>query len=381
LYDIFLTCELSYKITVLLEEFFGNTAKEIGGICQEYLAITPSWNVMLELVYSTLESVSMIIPTEDEIAANLKPSIDSFIRRISTRPMRVRTIAPLVGCSFDDSLDLEGVSFRKMNRDDIATMAMIEWNLSGGDMTQMTFDYRDSVIVLDHSFDMVINPHDYSLNESMDRLHNSFKDRCHKALAAIRLVESKRIGFNQMYHLDPIWVTLDSFRFITEDAPPIYRPFRFGKHISPRDEFYLPRKNRDKDSVTSNYKKLDRLYAEISIHTHYSYLTLAFQFYSKSMEEYEIGWALLDLVIALESLCYFRKTQMNDTGLCDSAGAINRALGSYTKAELVRKAYEARSRKFAHSPQPEVVIDPTLLADLREFTRTTLLKILEDTLP
>lgn len=137
----------------------------------------------------------------------------------------------------------------------------------------------------------------------------------------------------------------------------------------------------DKESVMSNYKNLDSLYSEISLHGHYSYLILACQFYSKSMEEYEIGWALLDLVIALESLCYFRKTQMNDTGLCDSAGAINRALGAYTKAELVRKAYEARSRKFAHLPQPEVVIDPTLLADLREFTRTTLLKLLEDMLP
>jgi hypothetical protein len=56
--------------------------------------------------------------------------------------------------------------------------------------------YRNPVIILGHCSDMVVNPNDYSLNESVDRLPNSFKDKYHKALAPIRLVESKRIGFN-----------------------------------------------------------------------------------------------------------------------------------------------------------------------------------------
>ena len=69
----------------------------------------------------------------------------------------------------------------------------------------------------------------------------------------------------------------------------------------------MSRKNYEKASVRSIYKKIDRLYAEIASHEHYSYLATAFQFYSKSMEEYDNGWAIMDLVIALESLCYFNR--------------------------------------------------------------------------
>jgi hypothetical protein len=108
--------------------------------------------------------------------------------------MKVRTIAPLIGCGFDDSLDIGRVHFRKMNSDDIATMAMIEWNLNGQDLTEQSFEHDCPVVVLDHCFDMVTDPNDYSFNESMYRLHDSFKDKCFKVLAVIRLAESSRIG-------------------------------------------------------------------------------------------------------------------------------------------------------------------------------------------
>jgi len=291
--------------------------------------------------------------------------------------MRVRTIAPLIGCRFDDSLDLDGVYFRKMNSDDIATMAMIEWNFNGQDLMEQSFGYDYPVVVLDHCFVMVANPNDYSFNESMYRLHNAFKDRCFKVLAAIRLAESSRIGFDTVYHLDSTWINFRSFRFITEDASPIYRPLRFGKHQLQSDEFMLPKKY-GKDSVIGNYRKIDGLY---SIHSTTSqglkYLKLALEFYSKSMEEHDIGWAILDLVIALESLCNFRKVRSNGRGLCDSQGAINRALGPYTKSDLVKRAYEIRSRRLAHSPQSSVSIDPSvLLPELRDFLRDTILSLI-----
>jgi len=69
---------------------------------------------------------------------------------------------------------------------------------------------------------------------------------------------------------------------------------------------------------------------------------------------------------------------MNETGLCDSAGAINHALGVYANTDLVQKAYEARSRRLAHLPQRTASVDPTLLGQLREYARTTLLKFLDD---
>ena len=99
-----------------------------------------------------------------------------------------------------------------MNEDDIGVMAMIEWNLYW-DMTIQSFNDRDPVIVVDHSFDMVKNPNDYSINESMDGLHNSFKDCCNNALYAIRMVELNQLVLAKcISHL--IWITLDSFRLI-----------------------------------------------------------------------------------------------------------------------------------------------------------------------
>jgi hypothetical protein len=223
---------------------------------------------------------------------------------------------------------------------------------------------------------MVTDPNDYSFNESMYRLHDSFKDKCFKVLAVIRLAESSRIGFNTIYHLDPIWINFRLFRFITEDASPVYRPLRLGEHHLQRDEFMLLKKY-DKDIVIGNYRKIDGLYA---IHDTTSqglkYLKSAVEFYSKSMEEHDIGWAILDLVIALESLCNFRKARSNERGQCDSKGAINQALGPYTKSDLVKRVYEIRSRRLAHSPQSSVSIDPSLLPELRGFLRDTILSLM-----
>jgi hypothetical protein len=90
-----------------------------------------SKNNIMDLVYSVLESEGMNLPTEMEIKNNIEENLDGFIRYVTTKPMKIRTIAPLVGSRFDDSIELDEVSFRKLSEDDMATMAMVEWNLTG----------------------------------------------------------------------------------------------------------------------------------------------------------------------------------------------------------------------------------------------------------
>jgi hypothetical protein len=72
----------------------------------------------------------------------------------------------------------------------------------------------------------------------------------------------------------------------------------------------------------------------------------------------------------------FRKGELGESGKCDSDGAINHALGQYGNSNLVKKVYEARSRRIAHSPQQSVQIDPNLLPQVQEFARITILQIL-----
>jgi hypothetical protein len=176
---------------------------------------------------------------------------------------------------------------------------------------------------------MVPDPNDYSFAESMIRLHSSFKDKCRNALAAIRLTASRRVGFSYIYHTDSSWNMWSSFRFITEDPSPIYKPLKLGKHNIKRDEFYFPLQILYKNKIIDTLEKISKLSGKTSAQEHYSQLSTAIDFYSKSREEYDFGWALLDLVILLESLGYFCKRQLGETGTCDTAGKINHALGRY----------------------------------------------------
>jgi hypothetical protein len=50
------------------------------------------------------------------------------------------------------------------------------------------------------------------------------------------------------------------------------------------------------------------------------------------------------------------------------------------KSDLVTKAYQARSQRVTHSPQPSVQIDPSLLPPIQEFGRRTILQILDNVL-
>ena len=111
---------------------------------------------------------------------------------------------------------------------------------------------------------------------------------------------------------------------------------------------------------------------------HYSHMSTAIDFYNKCMEEHDSGRALLDIAILLESLCYFRRGELGEGGMCDSEGAINHALGQYGNSHLIKKVYQARSRRIAHSPQQSVQIDRNLLPQVQEYVRKTILQMLYD---
>jgi hypothetical protein len=186
-------------------------------------------------------------------------------------------------------------------------MAMVEWNMSEDTRYHRLFDFNEPILIIDHHFKIVENPNDYSLTESMMRLHSIFKNRCRDALAAIRLTSSKRIGLSYVYHVDLSWSTISSFKSITEDPSPVYRPLRFGKHSMRKDEFFVPwNVILNKKQIIDTFEAINKLFKKASANTHYSHLSTAIDFYSKCMEDYDSGWALLDLVILLESLCYFR---------------------------------------------------------------------------
>jgi hypothetical protein len=65
------------------------------------------------ILYSAIESDDRRLPTQMEISNNIADNIDGFITHVTTKPMKITTIAPLVGSRFDESVDLKGVSFRK----------------------------------------------------------------------------------------------------------------------------------------------------------------------------------------------------------------------------------------------------------------------------
>jgi hypothetical protein len=120
--------------------------------------------------------------------------------------------------------------------------------------------------------------------------------------------------------------------------------------------------------------------AKTKSHTYpfFSFLVVAIELYNKSAEEYDLGWAFLDLVIALEALANFSKGLREERGSSDTSKKIIRALNLSTSKEkdLVKSAYELRSRRLAHISQKSVEIDLVLLRNLREFESKKIMSFL-----
>jgi hypothetical protein len=341
-----------------------------------------------DLMIACLESNEMSLPKPKEMTQNLRDNIDGFISYVIAKNIQIRSVAPLIGCSFDDSILLDKVSFRRTSCDDMSLMFTVSHNFYGNDITNPNIssiirNRRSPVLVLDHEFKMIIDQNDWSVEQNMERLHSTFKETCRDIIASIRLRSAKRIGIHRVYHRDSIWTRHDSFQHITEDPSPIYKPLSSGRYLHSGDEFLLPPQTVYKRDIIDTFSKIQLLYPKKSF---YLFLIEGFDHYSKSMEEHEIRWQLLDLVVALESLATVSngmKGNFDKKGKlkpCDTADKIIHALDvrSDSDKQIIEKAYMLRSRaSVAHSNLSSESISPKLISDLRNVERRIILCLLE----
>ena len=99
--------------------------------------------------------------------------------------------------------------------------------------------------------------------------------------------------------------------------------------------------------INALYSKLDKCQDENEVER-YSQLLLALKYYSKSMDEFEIGWSILCLTNALESICVYLGRR------CSTGDQIKRTLKSCglsltnDEEKLIENAYRVRSEFIAH---------------------------------
>jgi hypothetical protein len=376
-----------------LKEIFG-IYNEICELFQEYgknAFANKAARFTEDLITACLESDNTNLPTPEEITINLKNNVDMFIHFVTVENTHIRSVAPLIGCSFDESIALEKVVFRKPEEEDTSLISMVSDNFYGyrngnPNVWSIHEDIQKPILIVNHSFKMILNPNDWSVEENMERLHSRFKEICRDVLASIRLNSTKRIGIHKVYHRDSIWTRYNSFRHITEDPSPIYKPVSYGAHLLTRDEFLMPSEIIYKQYVIETFNKIQSIYQMDFFNSFID----GIDHYSKSMEEYEYRWQLLVLLLALESVGPVSNSIVRNTDkegkliLTNTADKIIHALNITLDSDksLIRRAYYLRSNAgIAHSGSSQLdQITPRLIGELRNCVRNVILCLLNQVL-
>lgn len=107
----------------------------------------------------------------------------------------------------------------------------------------------------------------------------------------------------------------------------VYKPIKFGKHSFKKSEFTDTKQKLVATNICEICKKIKSVRSKISKQSEYSHFLTAINAFSKSMDESDIGWVVLDLAISLEALCKFQNLRTRSKGNCDSSDGIHKSLG------------------------------------------------------
>lgn len=315
---------------------------------------------LFELITSCFESNERNIPSLPIIHVNLKRHIGSFMNHVRYKSKSIKSMAPISGIEFNKSIQFGNVFFRRSTYEDWENIEVIKHNSNN---EHKLFDYYSSnspLLVTKHEFDWTPNPKDISVAANMERLHDFSNDQYRLILAAIRLSVSypMNVGVGIIFHLDANWTTLNSFRSITEDPSPNFRPLRINNsNTLKRDELYFREKlsKKELNKVLTKFELLQKLILTKSTLRNNPYVELmnAIELYSKAIEEYSLDWILLNIIKSFEALGNFRNSIIRKNTRCESAGKIIHSLEIKDKNEksAIGDGYGLRSRRAAHSPE------------------------------
>lgn len=347
------------------------------GSHKKYCSI--SINNVQDAILCALEADSMKIPSQKLIKSNIRNIMNNFVPHVQSKLPKVRSVAPFVGANLDTDLTFDGILFKNPDKTDIANLVTIECNITG-EMSEFHFDYDEPILILEHEFNFSPDPHNYELAYSIDNLHQTFKSKTRDIVSAIRLNAEKRIGIAFVYHSSADWKNLSSFNWITEDASPVYKPIEFGRHSLDKSEFTDTKQKLVANEITRIYQKIISARSKVAKHPEYSELLTATNAYSKSMDESDVGWTILDLAIGLEALCKFQNIRRGRRGNCESSNGIYKTLGVLSNKSLIEEVYRARSEGFAHSSPESYQVNLALIPRAREYLRCTILEFLGNAL-
>jgi hypothetical protein len=328
-----------------------------------------------ELVWTCLESSRQEIPSMAEIRENLNVNIDGFLARVEHLKEILRSIAPISGIEWNDTISSESVQFSKPTLQYLQNIEMLKHNKKDPNHFDRFYDRESPLVVAEFEFDWVPNPHDISVAQNLERLHQTAMRKFDTILNACRLIAQSpdRVGIGLIFHLDSSWTNYESTKLITESPLPNFKPILVDGRPIPRDESYYPKMKIHREELLNVLRMFSiirnaagRQPIEENV---YLELLYAIEFYSKNADESDLDWKLLDLVKSMESLGNMINIRKGVPNRCQSAGKINYALGlRNTEGNLVKKAYALRSTKAAHSPGG-MPIDNSIIIELQGLTR------------
>lgn len=285
--------------------------------------------------------------------------------------VKILSVAPIIGCKIDDTIEFDnGCILRTPTESDVFVMAMAR-GLDGFNTTLMEISLSEPVLVVEHEIITAIEQ--YKNEEIYIReLHESFKRKTSDNLLALRLCTGEPVGYGLVYHIDKDWITPLSPRVITEEPHPNYKITTLyeihGKRFDRRFLFNFSEKLVRKKEILDIYNRINALYSKLdkcrdeNEVERYSQLLLALKYYSKSMDEFEIGWSILCLTNALESICRYLGKE------CTAGQKIIRILKDHgfdltdDEEKLIKAYKDYRSQLIAHPPRSENISKIDLIA-------------------
>jgi len=302
-----------------------------------------------ELLLIALESKNRNLPSLDEIKRRIKCNLDKFLQRALSNKTKVLSVAPIIGCKIDDTIEFDnGCTLRMPTEFDVFVMVMAR-GIEEFKTPSMDISISEPVLVAEHEVTTGIK-YNKDIEIHIRELHESFKRKTSENLLALRLCAEEPVGYGLVYHIDRDWITPLSLRAITEEPYPNYKIATFyeihGKRFPRSFLFNFNEKLIKKDEVLSIYHKINALYSKLdkcrdeNEAEKYIQLILALKYYSKSMDEFEIGWSILRLTNALESICRYLGEE------CTTGQKIIRILKNYgfdltdDEEKVIIKAYK-----------------------------------------
>jgi len=335
--------------------------KELFDISEKIIHVMKCYNVEIpyepqvrratrELILLAFENSQHQLPSKDEIKKRIIDNVDHLFYRSIEKVTKVRSIAPIIGCTLTDSLLLGDVTFRNPTEQDLALIMMAQQK-SPFELPKDPAFFRHPVLVLDHNVNMQPDPNRYSIEESLRILHIAFKVRVRDALFAIRLGSQADVGFSSVFHIDSEWITPESLRLLTEEPYSTYKTVVAGTTI-PKLSTIMPRIALQKQPIEKIFHSLktvrDKREKDSVFH-----LDLAIRRFDQALSRNNPEDQLIDLVISLETLALISQELSFRLALWTAVIAGTDDKSRHEIYKDIKKAYDLRNKIVHGEERPE----------------------------